>query len=260
VPQSSLLLLGTLSVCLFMALLWVFQFIRKEADIVDFGWTLSLGFLAVLYSLLGSGPLLQRSFAGLFGAIWAFRLAAHIWRRVIEPGEDGRYVELRGSWGEKAQLKFFVFFQAQALLAVLLSLSFLVPATSRNATSDLSVIIALLWFVFAIGGETLSDRQLQRWKSDPANHGRTCRAGLWQFSRHPNYFFEWLYWFTYVLLALRSDYWIFTLMSPAIILLLLLKVTGIPPTEARALKTRGEDYREYQRSTSAFFPWWRKIS
>ena len=114
--------------------------------------------------------------------------------------------------------------------------------------------IAVGWWFATLGLVALADRQLARWRSDPANRGRTCRGGLWRYSRHPNYFFEWLHWFAYVALAWGGPHGPWTLAVPALLLVLLLFVTGIPYTEARALKTRGDDYRAYQRETSVFIP------
>ena len=78
--------------------------------------------------------------------------------------------------------------------------------------------------------------------------------GLWRYSRHPNYFFEWLVWIAYAMFALASPWGWISLACPAVMLYFLLRVTGIPATEAQALKSRGDDYREYQRTTSAFVP------
>lgn len=250
-----IIFIAWVSIAIFMAFLWEYQRQRAEADIVDFGWTVSLAFLALLFSLTGNADLYVRAATSIFAAIWACRLGLHIWKRVQEPGEDQRYLALRESWGSKAQIKFFVFFQAQALLAIILSISFLIPATQVREISLSQLILACLWFLFSILGETFSDSQLKGWREDPANKGKSCRAGLWRYSRHPNYFFEWLYWFSYLILAYGSNFWYLTVVPPAIILFLILKVTGIPPTEERALKTRGDDYREYQRTTSAFVPW-----
>ena len=107
----------------------------------------------------------------------------------------------------------------------------------------------------AIVGETVADRQLANWRKDPNNKGRTCRSGLWRYSRHPNYFCEWLMWCAYAALAWPGPLGPVALGAPALLLFLVLKVTGIPPTEARALASRGADYRRYQRTTSAFVPW-----
>jgi steroid 5-alpha reductase family enzyme len=111
----------------------------------------------------------------------------------------------------------------------------------------------VLW-LGAVTGEAVADRQLERFRADPANRGRTCRVGLWSWSRHPNYFFEWLHWWAFALLAVGSPFAWIAALAPLLMLYSLLRVTGIPATEARALETRGDDYRDYQRTTSAFVP------
>ena len=103
-------------------------------------------------------------------------------------------------------------------------------------------------------GEAVADHQLAKFRQDPANRGQTCRVGLWAWSRHPNYFFEWMHWFAYLVLALGSARWWLALSGPVLMLLFLYRVSGIPWTEAQSLRSRGEDYRRYQREVSAFGP------
>jgi steroid 5-alpha reductase family enzyme len=110
-----------------------------------------------------------------------------------------------------------------------------------------------LW-LGALCGEALADRQLGRFKADPTNKGRVMDQGLWRWSRHPNYFFEWLLWVAFVLPGLLAPWGLLTLLAPAAMLFFVLKVTGIPPSEAQALRSRGEAYRAYQRRVSPFFP------
>jgi steroid 5-alpha reductase family enzyme len=112
--------------------------------------------------------------------------------------------------------------------------------------------------MIAVGGEALADFQLHRFKADPANRGKTCRAGLWNYSRHPNYFFEWLVWCAYALYACASPGGWAGLACPLLMFYFLFRVTGIPLTEAQAVKTKGEDYLDYQRTTSVFVPWFHK--
>jgi steroid 5-alpha reductase family enzyme len=109
----------------------------------------------------------------------------------------------------------------------------------------------IVWLI-AVAGETIADRQLARFRRDPANRGQVCRAGLWRYSRHPNYFFEWVHWLSYVLIG--HGEWL-TWIGPVGMLLFLFRVTGIPYTEMQALKSRGDRYREYQSTTNVFFPW-----
>ena len=113
---------------------------------------------------------------------------------------------------------------------------------------------AVVWAIGLIG-EAAADAQLARFKANPANRGRTCRDGLWRYSRHPNYFFEWTIWVGFFIVALGSPFGWATLVAPSLMLYILLYVTGIPAAEAASLRSRGDEFREYQRTTSAFVPW-----
>jgi len=252
----ALVLSGWLVMAAVMIALWVVQRARRDAGVVDVGWAAGLGLLAVLYAVLAAGPPLRRLLVAAMAGAWSLRLAWYILvNRVLGKPEDGRYQTLRSKWGDRAQSRFFVFFQLQALVDMIFSLPYLVAMT--NPTPGLGVwgLAGVLVWVVAVVGEALADRQLAAFRADPANRGRTCRVGLWRLSRHPNYFFEWLHWWSYVLLAVGSPWWALTLVGPALMLFFLFKVTGIPATEAQALASRGEDYRDYQRTTSAFVPW-----
>jgi len=152
------------------------------------------------------------------------------------------------------------FFQMQAVSVVLLAVPFLFVAINPAPTlHPLEIAGALLWAI-AIGGETLADAQLAAFKREPANKGRVCTVGLWGYSRHPNYFFEWLVWVSYLVIACASPWGWIGVISPAIILYLLLRVTGIPLTEEQSVRSKGDAYRAYQRTVSAFVPWFPKKS
>jgi steroid 5-alpha reductase family enzyme len=255
-PWIALPLTGGLGLCGLFVALWLWQQKHRDAGIVDVGWALGLGALAVYYGLAGDGLPARRWLVALLGGLWGGRLALHLFfDRILGKPEDGRYQTLRAGWGQNAPAAFFVFFQAQALLDILLSLPFLLAA--RNPAPRLApfeVGGALLWLI-ALLGEATADRQLAAWRADPAHRGRTCRAGLWRYSRHPNYFCEWLIWCAYALIALPAPHGWLALTAPALILVFLFRVTGIPTTEAQALRSRGDDYRRYQRETSVFVPW-----
>ncbi|HEY5765655.1 MAG TPA: DUF1295 domain-containing protein [Candidatus Deferrimicrobiaceae bacterium] len=256
---ATMALIGWGIVSLAMIFLFLYQRSRSDAGIVDVGWAAGVGFLAVFYALAAEGDPARRAAVAVLGAAWGGRLAFYLFRdRVLPPEEDGRYRTLREKWGEKAQLWFFVFFQVQAAWAVLFSLPFLAATASPVQAFTPWDLLGIAVFAVALAGETMADRQLSRFRAEPANRGKVCRAGLWRYSRHPNYFFEWIHWFAYVLLAVGSSLWPLTLLGPVLMLIFLFKVTGIPYTEAQALKSRGERYREYQRTTSAFIPWFPK--
>lgn len=254
---ASLLFLGWVLAAAMMAALWAVQRARRDAGVVDVGWAAGLGLLAIAYATAGGGPPLRRTLVAAMAATWSFRLAWHLLAdRVVGREEDGRYRTLRARWGSRAQARFFAFFQVQALADVVLSVPFLVAMRVPGPLGAWGVAGVGVWAV-AVVGEALADAQLAHFRADPGNRGRTCRSGLWRASRHPNYFFEWLHWWAYVLLAVGSPAWWAALVGPALMLYLLLEVTGIPATEAQAVLSR-PDYAEYRRTTSAFVPWFPK--
>ena len=250
--------IGTAVVATLMFVLWLIHLAMKNASIVDAGWAGGIGTLAIVYALRAEGDPLRAWVIASMGALWGLRLASHLLKRILGEPEEGRYVQLRRDWKTNLGLKFFVFFEFQAVLGVVLSIPLLIPTLNpRPGLSILEIAGVALWLV-AIAGEAIADAQLRGFKADPSNRGRTCRAGLWNYSRHPNYFFEWLIWVSFALFALGSPWGWLGLVSPALILYFLLKVTGIPATEAQSLRSRGEEYRRYQETTSAFVPWFHK--
>ena len=150
---------------------------------------------------------------------------------------------------------FLVFFELQALIIALFSFPFLAAGFRSEAPLGWLELAGLGLAFLALCGEALADWQMQRFKA--ASKEKVCQAGLWRYSRHPNYFFESLVWWGFFLAALGSPLGGISLIAPLLMLYFLFKVTGIPLTEEFALKTKGEAYREYQRTTSAFVPWFR---
>ena len=257
VPQPVVqIVLGLVLASALMIVLWVVQRRTVNAGIVDVGWAGGIGILGVLFAATSDGYATRRVLVGAMIGIWSFRLAMHLLTdRVLGHPEEGRYQTLRAKWGSRTDRNLFLFFQAQAVLALLFAMPVLTVA--HNKTSPLRVwdYAGVAIWVVAAGCTALADRQLARFKSRPESRGKTCREGLWRYSRHPNYFFEWLHWWAYAALAVGSAWWWIPVAAPLVMLFFLLKVTGIPPTEAQALASRGEDYRAYQRTTSAFVPW-----
>lgn len=238
---------------------WLFQRRTSEASIVDAIWALGIGSAIVFYAFFGIGDPARRGLVGLTGGWWGYRLGTFLLRyRVIGKPEDPRYRKLRELWDAKANRNFFFVFQFQALLVFLFSLPAWVVCNDSGRAFGALDWLAVAVALGAIGGETLADRQLAAFRSNPENKGRTCRRGLWRYTRHPNYFFEWLHWFGYVIFGIGAKLWIVTLGGPVLMFWFLYKITGIPWTEEQAVKSRGDDYRDYQRTTSMFFPWFTK--
>lgn len=252
------LVLGSLSASVAaMTCVWLLQRRTRNAGIVDLAWTLLTGGAGLACAFLGGGDLARRALLGGIAGLWALRLAAHLTRRLATESEDGRYADLRARLGTRADAWFLVFFLVQAILVAALTIPFAAAATRTAPLPTWAALLSAALAALSIAGESIADAQLARHRADPSNRGKTCRRGLWRYSRHPNYFFEWVHWLAYLPLAWDGESaagWT-SLAAPLLMLVLVTKVTGIPPAEERALRSRGDDYRDYQRTTSAFLPW-----
>ncbi|MEZ5394116.1 MAG: DUF1295 domain-containing protein [Bryobacterales bacterium] len=246
---------GWAAAALVMSAMWLLQRRTGDAGIVDVAWAAGVGVLSVWFAYGADGLEQRRWLIAALAMIWAVRLAGYLLLvRIFRMPEDGRYTQMRADWGDRAQLNLFWFFQIQASWSALFAAPMLIAAYNPAPLGKWDVVAVAVWLI-ALSGEALADRQLHRFRQEPSNKGKVCKDGLWRYSRHPNYFFEWVHWWAYVLLAWGSPQPWLALIGPATMLVFLLKITGIPPTEKRALESRGEAYREYQRTTSVFFPW-----
>jgi steroid 5-alpha reductase family enzyme len=254
-----LALAGLGIVALMMLALWLIHLLIRNAAVVDVGWAAGLAMLAIFYAIKGPGYAPRKWAIAAMAGFWGLRLAVYLlFSRVAGKPEEGRYVQLRREWKTHLPLRFLFFFEFQAVLDVTLSLPFLLASlNTRPSLGKVEKIGVVIWLV-SICGEAVADYQLNRFRKNPANRGKTYRSGLWSYSRHPNYFFEWMIWVGYAMFALGSPWGWLGLISPAMMLYFLLSTTGIAATEAQALRTRGMEYRAYQRSTSTFVPWFRK--
>lgn len=255
IEQTWLLwLVGAAGASVLMVLMWMLAIRIANASHVDVAWAYGTGGLGVLYALLGTGSTGNRLLVAGLAVLWGGRLGTYLLvNRILGKPEDGRYQELRRRWAPNVNRAFFVFFQAQAGFVAVFSLPFLFVAQDSGDVSALAWVGAV-GVVTCVALEALSDRQLAAWRADPANKGKTARNGLWGWSRHPNYFFEWLHWVFWALIAVGSPHGWIALAVPAFLLVLLFRVTGIPETEAQSLRSRGDDYRRYQQEVSVFVP------
>lgn len=240
---------------------WVFARKVDNYSLVDAVWAAGIGMIGLLW-LSMSGGFPKHWVAGALLLIWSGRLTWHLARRIRKhhPTEDARYVKLRDLWAGRVESSFFWFFQTQAVSAMLLALPFVIVARDSSNHWGWWESAGLAVALIGIVGESVADGQMSAYKSRNSDPSGVCKSGLWRYSRHPNYFFEGVIWLGFYLFACGSEYGWASVHAPAIIIFLLLKVTGIPPTEKAALARKGEAYRIYQKETSAFIPLpWRRI-
>jgi steroid 5-alpha reductase family enzyme len=252
-----------LSLSVLMAGAWMVQQRTGNSGWVDTIWTFSVGLVgaaSALWPVAGAAPNARQWLVAALVAIWSLRLGLHIAVRTSGIPDDPRYAAFAKEWGVDSARKMFVFLQNQGFGSIPLVFSIFVAARFPSDLLRPQDYLGALILFAGIAGEALADAQLKRFRTDPANRGRVCDFGLWRWSRHPNYFFEWFGWLAYPVIALSPDYalsypwgWA-TLLAPAFMYWILVHVTGIPPLEAQMLRSRGERYRDYQSRTSMFFP------
>lgn len=238
----------------FFVLTFIIAQLKKNNGIVDIAWGLGIVVTSVISWLLGrpegSVPLAM----SLLVMIWGLRLTWFLAKRNLGKPEDFRYADMRRKWNPGTfYLRMFVQIY---LLQLLLNFIINMPSIVRNledldgwnwlATAGL--LIWLIGFVF----ESVGDSQLRRFKADPANRGKLITHGLWRYSRHPNYFGEATQWWGICLMGISDGRFVWLLVSPVVITLFLLFVSGVPMLEK---KYAGRpDWEAYKAKTSKFIP------
>ena len=256
-------LIVTAGLCLAMAGAWVLQRAKGNGGWSDVVWSFAAGAAGVVYALTPTAGYQPGPRAWLVAALvagWALRLGVHLAVRTARSDrEDARYAQFRRDWGPSFQARMFGFLQIQALSSALLALAMLAAARNPAPFPAWSDVAGLILLLAAIAGEGSADAQLARYKADPAHRGGVCDVGLWGWSRHPNYFFEWLGWLAYAVIAIGpSGGWPFgwvALVGPAFMFVLLRFGSGVPPTEAAMARSRGPAFAAYQARVSPFFPY-----
>lgn len=243
-----------------MTIAWLIWRETKNSGWIDTTWTFGLGLVGVLGALqpFTHPPVLRSGLVAAMAAIWSLRLGLHIAFRTRGITDDPRYAKLVRGWGPDASWQMFWLLQKQALVSIPLALAMWLAAANPAPLPVAQALMAVLIFGIAVAGEALADRQLRSFRRDRGNKDNVCDTGLWRWSRHPNYFFEWLGWFSYPLLAINlSGSYPFALLAfvaPLCMYWLLVHISGIPPLEEHMLARRGDKFRRYQMRTNAFFP------
>ena len=255
-PLLGLLAAGLLFLLLLMVAVWLLALLLRNFGIVDVAWSASFLPVAAAYTWLADGwTPRDLLLVGMVG-VWSLRLAWFLLVRVARdhPKEDSRYARLRRDWGASANVKMLAFFEAQAVAALLLTVPFAISALNPTAAVHPLEWLALGVWAVGVAGEATADWQLARFRARPEAHGQVCQEGLWRYSRHPNYFFEWIVWCGFALFTLGSpDGWMGLFVAP-LMFYVMRYGTGVPHAEASSLASRGDAYRAYQRTTNVFFP------
>ncbi|GBF51970.1 hypothetical protein LPTSP4_35080 [Leptospira ryugenii] len=248
----------------FMSLMWFWGKTRNNYGVIDVGWALVIaGILSIITVLGDSSPLAKLIFLSPIW-IWAIRLSGYLyWTRIrTNHPEDKRYADFRKDYGDKVHQKFFtnVFLLQGGLALLLIGPAIAMESWYLVSIQDFTIGVYLGWAFFWIGviGEALADQQLHSFISVPANKGKVCNVGLWRYTRHPNYFFEWFLWLGIALIPFRGPAQWMTFVSPLVMFILLRFISGVPFAERYSLKSKGDLFVAYQKTTNAFFPWFPK--
>ena len=245
--------------CLIMLFLWIYYLQTDNASIVDVGWSLNVGIgVYISFSFLPEIETRQL-FILLAALLWSIRLTLYLGKRNLSGREDGRYIDIKKRWaGPHIHWKFLGFFQLQALIDIVL----IVPFVYMIYNPSPSQILDFSFFILAcicIIGEAIADYQLQAFKDKTRTRGKqVCDEGLWKYSRHPNYFFEISYWIIIAAWALQYKWGFVFIIVPLMMAFFILRVTGIPETEAQNIRTKGAAYKDYVLKTSPLIPWFPK--
>ncbi|MBD3403783.1 DUF1295 domain-containing protein [candidate division GN15 bacterium] len=254
-PWLSLFWHAGLVVLGYMTLVWIVSVIKVDTSIVDIFWGLGFVVLAVFYFWQTDGAVTRSTLIATLVVIWGLRLSIYIAVRNHGTGEDPRYAKWREQAGKSWWLRsFFTVFLLQGALMWIISLPLLTAQYYNRPEhiTALDIIGVVLWlagFLF----EAVGDWQLYRFKQDPANKGKVFDQGLWRYTRHPNYFGEFLIWWGYFAISVAAGP-VYVAISPILMSVLVMKVSGVTLLE-NSLSDSKSGYREYQRRTNAFFPW-----
>ncbi|MCB1111985.1 MAG: DUF1295 domain-containing protein [Chlamydiales bacterium] len=248
------MLICTAIIVIIFFLLWVFAMLARKPELVDIAWTLAVVGYAWYYFVDFGETSLRSYFLIAMVSLWGLRLSSLLMGRLLMGQTDRRYRKLDRAFANSYKYSYLLFYGAQVVAAFLLSVPFALAfsATARVETTD---FFALALCVIGFFGEFQADATMARFRAAPDNKGKVCKRGFWKYSRHPNLFFDWIQWIGFACFALASPLWWIAVPIPFLMLYMMLCVTGIPPTEEVLLESKGDVYREYQRSTSAFIPW-----
>jgi steroid 5-alpha reductase family enzyme len=259
-PVLTLLLINAAVSAVAFVGLWLVGLRLRDVSFVDAWWGVGMALIAWA-TLVQIGPTPHGVLLTALCTVWALRLGGYLFWRWRKQGPDRRYVSMMAhaqsarGWGfGKASL--LLVFALQCVLQFLVALPVQLGQATPAPLGPLAVAGAVLALV-GVGFEGLGDWQLLRFKADPANAGKVLDAGLWRYTRHPNYFGDACVWWGLYLIAAETGLGAWALPGPVLITVLLTRWSGVPTVEGRMRRKR-PDYEAYVARTSGFVPWWPK--
>ncbi|MCH1488825.1 MAG: DUF1295 domain-containing protein [Ilumatobacteraceae bacterium] len=247
------LLLAALTIAILMVATWLISVAIKDASIVDISWGLGFATVATVLWIADDAKSSLDTLLWLMTLLWGLRLCLYLARRNLGHGEDYRYVAMRKRWGQAFPLiSFLTVYTLQGTLMWVVSLPVQLSHRAEGSIGVLAVIGVMLWAV-GLYFEVVGDIQLSRFKADSANQGKVLDAGLWRYTRHPNYFGDTCVWWGIAIVACSVSVGVWGLIGAAVMNVLLLKVSGVALLE-RSLVRRKPEYQAYIDRTSAFIP------
>jgi len=240
-----------------MVIAFVFFQKTKMIGVIDIFWSLSF-FIQTVAAVIILKPSIERAIViTMMVGIWSLRLTIHLTTRFLKAKKDDpRYEQLRAAWITDFDSKIFFMYLLQGVSVLILLGPVMCFSVDETSLSIPFTISALVLFAIALIGESIADAQLEQFKKRKTEC--VCKTGLWKYSRHPNYFFEWLIWCALFILCIPSNMGVFMVYAPVIMYVLLTRVTGVPQAEKLSLEHRGAAFARYQKTTSEFFPWFPK--
>lgn len=241
---------GTLTV------LWFFYLWKKNPAVVDLGWAIGLTLMGLTHNL-GVGTLTAgKILISVLVVLWGLRLGGYLfWTRLRLGKKDARYESLQQRQKIPAPVFFLIHYLFQACFQAVVGFVFIFTTQSLIIDSIYAITGLILWCV-GYGGSIAADTQLHQFRTHPENRGKVCQVGVWNYSRHPNYFFEILLWSGFSFIGLPTHLGWLGLISPVMLLLTMRFITG-PISERQSLKSKPETYRQYQETTSMIIPWFK---
>ena len=247
-----MLLLGLAAILILFTVLWAVSLRQQNCSIADVAWGPGILLIGLIYYFTSNGRTLRAHLTLALLAIWAIRLAAHLYFRMRLQGEDFRYVKWRDDYDHWWLVSYVKIFLLQAVVGWIISLPIYFAVVSV-APASLTILdyLGVLLFVAGMVFEGLGDEQLRRFRANRANRGKVLDTGLWRYTRHPNYFGEALLWWGFGVIGVATG-GLPGLLGPAIMTYLLLYVSGVALLESTLIEKPG--YIQYVGRTPAFLP------